>query len=111
MRVPRRVICGELQQHGPSPAATALNPTVLVEVTIDSSEEYDTGMKFEHYRTIPSLREYIVVSHRERRIVVHRRTAEGQWSLNVAVTGEAVRVEAIGALLRVDEIYRSSQVR
>jgi len=105
------VICGELQQHGPSPAATALNPTVLVEVTSDSSEEYDTGMKFEHYRTIPSLREYIVVSHRERRIVVHRRAAEGQWTLNVAVTGEAVRVEAIGALLRVDEIYRGSQVR
>jgi Uma2 family endonuclease len=105
------VICGELQQHGPSPAATALNPTVLVEVTSDSSEEYDTGLKFEHYRTIPSLDEYIIISHRERRIVVHRRSAEGQWSLNVAVTGESVRVESIGAQLRVDEIYRNSRVR
>jgi Uma2 family endonuclease len=84
---------------------------VLVEVTSDSSEEYDTGLKFEHYRTIPSLDEYIIISHRERRIVVHRRSAEGQWSLNVAVTGESVRVESIGAQLRVDEIYRNSRVR
>jgi hypothetical protein len=37
------VICGGLQQHVPSPRATALNPTVLLEVTSDSSEEYDTG--------------------------------------------------------------------
>src|ERR1044071_9980216 len=37
------VICGPLQQHAPSPVATALNPLVLLEVTSDSSEEYDTG--------------------------------------------------------------------
>jgi Uma2 family endonuclease len=36
------VICGPLQQHPPSPNATALNPLVLVEVTNDSSEAYDT---------------------------------------------------------------------
>src|SRR5213082_670560 len=62
------VICGPLKQHPPSPDATALNPTILIEVTSDSSEEYDTGTKFECYRTIPTLREYVVVSHRERRI-------------------------------------------
>ncbi|HYM59316.1 MAG TPA: Uma2 family endonuclease, partial [Thermoanaerobaculia bacterium] len=32
------VICGPLQQHDPSPTATALNPMMLVEVTSDSSE-------------------------------------------------------------------------
>jgi len=59
------VICGQLEQHGPSPKATALNPTVLVEVTSDSSEEYDTTDKVEYYRTISTLRDYVVVSHRE----------------------------------------------
>lgn len=39
------VICGDLVQHPPSPVATALNPTILLEVTSDSSEEYDTGDK------------------------------------------------------------------
>jgi hypothetical protein len=65
------VVCGPLQQHGPSPNATALNPVILVEVTSDSSEDYDIGEKLEAYRTIPSLRECIIVSHRERRITVH----------------------------------------
>ena len=53
------VVCGPLEQHAPSPAATALNPRVLLEVTSASSEEYDTTTKLEAYRTIPSLRDYI----------------------------------------------------
>ena len=32
-----------------------LNPVVLVEVLSDSTEAYDRGKKFEHYRTIPRL--------------------------------------------------------
>src|SRR5260370_40930549 len=67
------VICGPLQQHDPSPTATALNPMILVEVTSDSSEGYDRGPKLEYYRTIPTLRESVVVSHRERWIVVETR--------------------------------------
>src|SRR6059058_4957645 len=59
------VICGPLQQHTPSPEATAVNPTILVEVTSDSSEDYEHGVKLDAYRTIPSLRDYIIVSHRE----------------------------------------------
>src|SRR5690606_14867251 len=57
------LICGPLVQHGASPIATALNPSILVEVTSDSSEEYDTTTKLEAYRTIPSLREIVIVSH------------------------------------------------
>jgi len=47
------VICGSLEQHGPSPDATAQNPAVRLEVMSDSSEEYDTGAKLEMYRTFP----------------------------------------------------------
>ena len=54
------VICGPLAQHPPSPRATATNPLVLLEVTSDSSAEYDTGGKLDAYRTIPSLRDYVV---------------------------------------------------
>ncbi len=103
------VICGQLEQHAPSPTATALNPSVLVEVTSDSSEEYDVGIKLEAYRTVPSLREYVVVSHRERRITVHAR-AEGTWTSRVAISGGSVTVDSLGALLRVDEIYRGSRI-
>jgi Uma2 family endonuclease len=105
------VICGALVQHPPSPNATALNPAVLIEVTSDSSEGYDTGTKLEAYQTIPSLREYIVVSHRERRITVHHRLEGAVWGSRVAISGGKIRVDSVGAELVVDEIYRKSAVR
>lgn len=104
------VICGPLEQHGPSPAATALNPTVLLEVTSASSEEYDTGEKLASYRTIPTLRECVIVSHRERRIGVHLRGPDGAWAERVAVAGGRVEVPSLGCALVVDEIYRASSV-
>jgi Uma2 family endonuclease len=87
-----------------------LNPLVLLEVTSDSSEEYDTGGKLEMYRTIPSLRDYVIVSHRERRITVHRRDDRGEWSTRVAIRAGWVLVESVGARLVVDEIYRRSSI-
>lgn len=105
------VICGPLLQHPPSPDATALNPSVLLEVTSDSSEEYDTHDKVEYYRTIRSLRHYVIVSHRERRITVHTRADEGQWTTRVAIAGGRVAVESLGMELSVDEIYAKSSVR
>lgn len=106
------VICGPLVQHPPSPEATALNPSVLVEITSDSSEEYDLGLKRECYQTIPSLRDYVVVSHRERRIVVYSRAdADAPWTMSVAVTGGRVVVPSLGADLVVDAIYRASAIR
>lgn len=104
------VICGPLEQHAPSPRATALNPSVLVEVTSDSSEEYDTGEKLEMYRTIPSLRDYVVVSHRERRITVHHRDDDGTWSTRVAIAAGRTTVESLDAELVVDAIYRASSI-
>ena len=104
------VICGALEQHAASPAATALNPSVLLEVTSDSSEEYDTGLKLEHYQTIPSLRDIVLVSHRERRITVYQRADTGPWTARVAIDGGRVIVASLGCELVVDAIYRASRV-
>jgi Uma2 family endonuclease len=103
------VICGPLLQHAASPRATALNPLVLVEVTSDSSEEYDTVDKLAFYTTIPSLHDYVVVSHRERRLVVHSRTEAG-WETRTAIPGGRVHLASLEAELLVDEVYRASSV-
>lgn len=110
------VICGPLVQHQPSPTSTALNPRVLLEVTSESSEEYDTGFKLEAYRTIPALEDYVVVSHRERRLTVHHRGKEhdrgtGSWRCTTAVAGGHVAVASLGTTLVVDEVYRTSSIR
>lgn len=105
------VICGEVQHHAPSPKDTALNPTVLLEVTSDSSESYDVGEKFEYYRTIPTLRDYIIVSHRERRITLYSRDIDGTWSKQVGLATGRVQVPSARTVLVVDDIYRKSSVQ
>lgn len=104
------VLCEPLAQHPPSPAATALNPTVLLEVTSDSSEEYDTGTKRACYETIPSLRDYVIVFHRERRILVRSRDEAGTWSSRTAVGGGRVAVPSLDVELDVDRIYRKTGI-
>lgn len=104
------LVCGKLEQHPPSPRATALNPTLLVEVTSDSSEEYDTTTKLESYQTIPSLRDYLIVSHRERRLILHSRAADGTWVSRVAISGGKLALSSLPAELFVDEIYRASSI-
>jgi Uma2 family endonuclease len=105
------VICGRLEQHAPSPEATALNPMLLLEVTSDSSEEYDTTEKLTYYRTIPSLRDYVIVSHRERRLTVHHRTDAGDWITRVAIAGGRIPVASLATELAVDQLYRASSIR
>ena len=72
------VICGGLQ-FADGQEDTVVNPTVLVEVLSDSTEAYDRGKKFEQYRQIPSLREYLLVSQKEPRIEQFIRQEGGQW--------------------------------
>jgi Uma2 family endonuclease len=83
---------------------------VLLEVTSDSSEEYDTHEKLAFYRTISTLRDYIIVSHRERRITVHSRNDQQGWDTRVATAGGSVQVPSLGAALFTDEIYRGSAI-
>ncbi|AUX20072.1 hypothetical protein SOCEGT47_005350 [Sorangium cellulosum] len=99
------VVCGKLERD-PDDKDAALNPIVLVEVLSDSSEAYDRGEKFAHYRRIPSLREYVLVSQHEPRIEVFHRNEDGSWTLREARAGAGAHLEAIGCPLSVDEVYR-----
>ena len=101
------VICGPLERD-PQDRNAVVNPIVLVEVPSDGTEAYDRIEKASHYRRIPSLREYLLVSHRERRIERHARTASGEWTVETAGSGGAVRLDSIGAVLDVDAVYERS---
>jgi Uma2 family endonuclease len=99
------VLCGR-PEADPEDDRCFLNPTVLVEVTSDSTEEYDRGEKLAHYKRIPSLREVVFVSHREKLVEVIRREADGSWSRSEARRGGAVKLASLECELRVDEVYR-----
>jgi Uma2 family endonuclease len=79
---------------------------VIVEVLSESSEAYDRGAKFAHYRCLESLREYVLVSQTEPRIEVFRREENGTWTFFDVVAGGTVTLASIDARISVDQVYR-----
>jgi Uma2 family endonuclease len=82
------VVCGPLQ-FAPGTDDTVVNPRLIIEVLSDSTEAYDRGKRFENYRQMPSLREYLLVSQKEPRIEQFVRQETEQWLLREAAGLEA----------------------
>ena len=99
------VVCGQLETD-PEDALAIVNPVVLVEILSDSTEARDRGVKAAHYRHLASLREYVLVSPRERRIEVHRRNEAGRWELFEYEAGQRVELASLGCAFAVDEVFR-----
>ena len=103
------VSCGPLEVDTEDPHAQ-LSPTVLVEITSPSSERYDRGRKYAYYQGIGSLREYVIVSHREPIIEVFRPGSDGTWHLaERATAGGSIKLTSIECAIAVDEVYRDRQ--
>ena len=101
------VVCGPVQRDREDPQAVT-NPTVIVEVLSRSTEEYDRGDKFEHYKSLHSLRQYILVSHRDRRIEVWSRADDGSWKSSQASEGGVAQLGSIDARLDVRDLYEAA---
>ena len=99
------IVCGGTQRAAEDPVAVT-NPTVVVEVTSNSTEAYDRGEKLRHYRAIGTAREIVIVSHREPRITLHRRGDGDTWSSAEALAGGSLTLDSIAAVLHVDDVYR-----
>ena len=67
-------VCGEPRFEDPF-VDTLLNPTLIVEVLSTSTEAYDRGEKFAQYRSLDSLREYMLVAQNKSRVEHYRREA------------------------------------
>ena len=97
------IICRPFEPD-PEDPNTAVNPVVIAEVLSDSTEAYDRGEKFAHYRRIPSLRDYLLVVQREARIEHYRRNEDDTWTLREVRAPGAVRL-SIGCELSVEDVY------
>jgi Uma2 family endonuclease len=100
------VICGHAEFDSEDRAGhTVLNPTVLVEVSSPSTEQYDRTEKLAQYQRIDSLREVVLVAQAERHIEVWRRSNDGEWERLEHRSGSAV-LASIDVTLPLDDIYR-----
>ncbi|MCC6551747.1 MAG: Uma2 family endonuclease [Polyangiaceae bacterium] len=84
---------------------TLLNPQVIFEVLSDSTKDYDRGTKFKNYRSIPSLRDYVLVSQNEILVEHFVRHPDGSWILRERRTGELLELASVGCAIPVDELY------
>ena len=80
---------------------------MIFEVLSPSTADYDRGTKFELYRGLPSLKEYIIVAQESPFIERHVRQADGSWYLTeVRGIEQLLTLDTIGCRLPLPEIYR-----
>ena len=99
------VVCGEMQFEDEH-SDTLTNPSLIIEVLSPTTEGYDRGAKFAHYRRLESLREYILVAQDRVSIERYIRNVQGQWLLSEATElDQTLQLEAIGCELSLQAVY------
>ncbi len=98
------VVCGKPQSDETDPH-TLVNPILLVEILSPSTQSYDRIIKLPHYKRIPSLVEYLMVSQTERAIDVVRRIGPRRWEMLEVRDDEPPQLASIDATLDLSSIY------
>lgn len=84
---------------------TLLNPSVIIEILSPSTEAYDRGDKFAHYRRLPSLMEYVLIAQDKVRVEYYIRQ-DRQWILTeMDRLNETLRLVLIECEISLREIY------
>ncbi len=100
--------CGELRFED-GYIDTLLNPSVIVEVLSPSTEAYDRGEKFAHYRRLDSLMEYVLVSQDKVRVEHYTRQAGGWLLTEISDLDGVLRLASIDCSVRLRDIYDKVQ--
>ncbi|PYS76265.1 MAG: hypothetical protein DMF66_15715 [Acidobacteria bacterium] len=104
------VVCGE-PMFDDEQRDTLLNPTVLVEVLSKSTASYDRGEKFEHYRKIESLAEYLVIAQDKYHVEQYAKQPGGQWLLSETDDPQqTIHLSSIDCDLALADIYDKVEV-
>jgi len=102
------VVCGDIRFEDID-NDTLLNPTVIVEVLSASTEAYDRGEKFAHYRRLESLQEYVLVAQDHVRIEHYVRRGT-EWILSETSTlDKTVNLIAIDCNVMLRDVYDKVQ--
>jgi Uma2 family endonuclease len=99
------VVCGE-PQFLDETRDTLLNPSLIVEVLAPSTEFYDRVRKFEHYRSVESVSEYLLVSSERARAELYTRQSDGRWLLTTANRlQDSLELQSVGVHLALSDLY------
>jgi len=99
------VVCGE-RKFADDLRDILLNPTVILEVLSPSTKDYDRAGKFEYYRGLVSLREYLTVAQNKIHVEHWARQPDNHWLFgDYTDRGQCVVIPSIGCTLALSEVY------
>lgn len=85
---------------------TLLNPKLIIEVLSPSTAAYDKGVKFDHYKQLESLSDYLLIAQDRVQIDHYHRLENGDWLLHTAPDlSESIELESIGCALLLTDVY------
>jgi Uma2 family endonuclease len=101
-------LCGEAQYETIGGVRTLVNPALIIEVLSHSTEAYDRGNKFTHYKSIPSFCEYLLISQYESHVTHLVKQADGNWiHYEYNDLDALVKFASLGCELTLREIYEN----
>jgi Uma2 family endonuclease len=104
------VVCTKPQTTGED-SDILLDPVAIFEVLSPSTEKYDRGLKFQLYRSIDSLKEYVLVNQEQVRVEQFTRERDGTWTFrDYQGPDEAIRIDAIGVVIALQRIYDQVEI-
>jgi Uma2 family endonuclease len=97
-------VCGE-PRFLDDEVDTLLNPTMIVEVLSPTTESYDRGAKFAHYRRLASLQEYVLIAQDQVRVELYTRQGDGWLLTELSQLDQTLRLSSIDCEVPLREIY------
>jgi len=99
------IVCREpIYEKSPQGIDALENPEIIIEVLSDSTEKYDRLEKFDCYKTIPSFKEYVLVSSKKKKVEVIKKLSDAEW-LSHTYTDEDENVLIGDCLISLKKIY------
>lgn len=90
---------------------TLLEPTVLIEVLSPKTADYDRTDKFDHFKQIPTLCDYLLIAQDKRRVEHFHRDENNHWILQTATQNDdAISLESIGCDLKIEDVYDATDL-
>ena len=85
---------------------TVTNPLLIAEVLSKSTQNYDQGDKFAYYRSIPEMKEYVLIAQKKFHVMQHQKTEDNKWLLSECETEDAViKLATVDFAVELSEIY------
>jgi Uma2 family endonuclease len=104
------IICGKEETLN-NDGFNVLNPTVIIEILSRSTKNYDRGDKFNLYRDIPTLKEYILVDSESIGVEAWHINESNHWELEEYKSiNEMLAVKAVGIDMPLQEIYEGVEL-